>query len=435
MKICEFSAKRRNARVRGKDFARAAACWMLAAQLAGMPMASAGDDKSTAKPAAASAASDPVLKAMQNEMARATAELGKAEQAPYYLSYTVYDQDYVVLVGAYGSLLTNSAAQRRFADVTMRVGRPELDNTHGQSRPSGVNSGSLPLGNDADAIARVLWELTDREYKRAVPSLLNVRTNTAVRAEEEDKSPDFSKEKPQTHIGEAPAASFDRAAWEGEIKRLSGAFRKYQEVYFATVMIQVQRSNSRMVSSEGSAIVSPSTSTRLIMEAQTRADDGMDLLRVETFQAPTASGLPSETELTGKIEKMAADLSALRKAPMAEPYDGPAVLSGRAAAVVFHEVLGHRLEGHRQRDEEEGQTFTKKIGQEVLPKFLSVIDDPTTREMAGVKLAGAYDFDNEGEPSQRVEVIKDGVLKNFLMSRMPIKDFAQSNGHGSNQPG
>jgi predicted Zn-dependent protease len=436
MKISESSPKRGNVYLRGKEFVRAAACWMLVAQLAGVPYAQAAGDKSAPKSSTAIAVSDPVLKAMQDEIKRASAELGKMEQPPYYLSYTVYDQDFVVLVGAYGSLLTNAGVQRRFADVNMRVGVPDLDNTHGQSRPSGVNSGSLPLGNDTDALARVLWELTDREYKRAVPSLMNVRTNTAVRAEEEDKSPDFSKEKPQTHIEEAPAAApFDRAAWEGEIKRLSGAFRKYPEVYFATVMMQVQRSNSRMVSSEGTAIVSPSASTRLIMEAQTRAEDGMDLLRVETFQAPAASGLPSETELTGKIEKMAADLSALRKAPVAEPYDGPAVLSGRAAAVFFHEVLGHRLEGHRQRDEEEGQTFTKKIGQEVLPKFLSVIDDPTTQEIAGVKLAGSYDFDNEGEPSQRVEVIKDGVLKNFLMSRMPIKNFSQSNGHGRNQPG
>jgi predicted Zn-dependent protease len=409
---------------------------MLVAQLVGLPVALGADDKKTPTAPAASTTSDPVLKAMQSEIARATAELGKTEQPPYYLGYTVYDQDFVVLVGAYGSLLTNATAQRRFADVNMRVGAPELDNTHGQSRPSGVNSGSLPLGNDADAIARVLWELTDREYKRAVPSLLNVRTNTAVRAEEEDKSPDFSKEKPQTHIEEAPAADvFDRAAWEGEIKRLSGAFRKYPEVYYATVMIQVQRSNSRMVSSEGSAIVSPSASVRLIMEAQTRAEDGMDLLRVETFQAPAASGLPGEAELSKKIGKMAADLIALRKAPVAEPYDGPAILSGRAAAVFFHEVLGHRLEGHRQRDEEEGQTFTKKIGQEVLPKFLSVIDDPTTHELAGMKLAGAYDFDNEGEPAQRVDVIKDGVLNNFLMSRMPVKNFGKSNGHGRNQPG
>src|SRR5258705_3682281 len=108
----------------------------------------------------------------------------------------------------------------------------------------------------------------------------------------------------------------------------------------------------------------------------------MDLLRVETFQAPAASGLPGEAELSKKLETTATDLIALRKAPVAEPYDGPAILSGRAAAVFFHEVLGHRLEGHRQRDEEEGQTFTKKIGQEVLPNFLSVIDDPTLHEMA-----------------------------------------------------
>jgi predicted Zn-dependent protease len=372
---------------------------------------------------------------MQNELSRATTELSKSDQPPYYLSYTVYDQDFVVLAGAYGSLLSDTAAERRFADVTMRVGTPDLDNTHGQSRSSGVTSGTLPLGNDQDAIARVLWELTDREYKRAVPALMNVRTDSAVRAEEEDKSPDFSKERPATHIGDADTALFDRSAWEGEIKRLSAAFRKYPEVYFSSVVLQVTNSNSRMVSSEGTTLVSPVSSTRLVMEAQTRADDGMDLLRVETFQAPNAKALPVEAELTAKIEKMAADLSALRKAPVAEPYDGPALLSGRAAAVFFHEVLGHRLEGHRQRDEEEGQTFTKKVGQEVLPKFLSVADDPTLHEMAGVKLAGAYQFDNEGTPAERVDVIKDGVLKNFLMSRMPIKNFSDSNGHGRNQPG
>jgi TldD protein len=435
MNNSESPQKRGTVPARAADFLRAAACCALAVQLSAAPSGLAANDKTSSLPAAAASASDPVLKAMQAELARATTELGKAEQPPYFLSYTVYDQDFVVLVGSYGSLLNNVSAQRRQADVTMRVGTAELDNTHGQSRPSGVSSGTLPLGNDQDAIARVLWELTDREYKRAVPSLLSVRTNTAVRAEEEDKSPDFSKEKPQTHAGESAAPPLDRTAWEGEIKRLSGAFRKYPEVYFASVILQVQNSRSRMVSSEGSSIVTPSVSTRLVIEAQTRAEDGMDLLRVETFQAPSASGLPAESELAAKIDKMAADLSALRKAPVAEPYDGPALLSGRAAAVFFHEVLGHRLEGHRQRDEEEGQTFTKKVGQEVLPKFLSVIDDPTTREIAGMKLAGAYDFDNEGSPSQRVDVIHDGVLKNFLMSRMPIKNFSQSNGHGRNQPG
>jgi predicted Zn-dependent protease len=425
---------------RGMKLLRATACLVLAAQLMLTPLALGSDSDSAAKadnsnPIAA-AASDLVLKTMQEELARATAGLAKSDPAPYFLSYTVYDQNMTILAGAYGSLLTNTVVRRRQADVTMRVGSPALDNTHGQARASGMSSGSLPFGEDADAIAHVLWELTDREYKRAAPTFLSVKTNTAVRAEEEDKSPDFSKETPVQHTGEAlTVPAFDKAAWEDEIRRLSGEFRKYPDVYFASVVLQVQSANQRMVNSEGTAITSPSNSTRLVMEAQTRAEDGMDLLRVETFQAPTAAGLPSEKELSAKIEKMATDLRALRKAPVAEPYDGPALLSGRAAAVFFHEVLGHRLEGHRQKDEDEGQTFTKKVGQEVLPKFLSVTDDPTLAEVGGMKLAGTYGYDSEGVPAQRVEVIKAGVLKNFLTSRMPIKGFEQSNGHGRNQPG
>jgi len=391
-------------------------------------------DSDTTKSAAPSP--DPVMQVMQGELARAATGLAKSDPAPYFLSYTVYDQHMIMLVGSYGSLLTDTEMHRRQADVTMRIGSPSLDNTHGQSRPSGMVSGILPYGNEPNSLSRVLWELTDRAYKRSSPAFLNVKTNTAVRAEEEDKSPDFSNESPVTHTSEdVKLPEFDRAGWEAEIRRISSVFRKYPNVYYANVVLQVQDAKQRKVTSEGTSIITPSVSTRLIMEAQTRADDGMDLLRVETFQAPSAKTLPEEKELAAKAEKMATDLDALRKAPVAEPYAGPALLSGRAAAVFFHEVLGHRLEGHRQRDEDEGQTFTKKVGQEVLPKFLSIVDDPSKKEINGIKLAGTYEYDDEGVPAQRVEVISDGVLKNFLMSRMPIKDFDHSNGHGRNQPG
>src|ERR1700722_12338450 len=173
----------------------------------------------------------------------------------------------------------------------------------------------------------------------------------------------------------------------------------------------------------------------MVIQGETRADDGMELLRVETFQAASPDQLPSEKELAAKVDKIAQDLNALRAAPTADPYAGPALLSGRAAAVFFHEVLGHRLEGHRQREETEGQTFTKKVGQQVLPPFLSVTDDPTLKELNGVKLAGTYDFDDEGVPAQRVVAVENGILKNFLMSRMPITNFSHSNGHGRRQPG
>jgi predicted Zn-dependent protease len=173
----------------------------------------------------------------------------------------------------------------------------------------------------------------------------------------------------------------------------------------------------------------------MVIEGQTRADDGMELLRVETFQDQDVNRLPPETEIAKRVEKMATDLKALRSAPVAEPFDGPALLSGRSSAVFFHEVLGHRLEGHRQRGEQEGQTFTKKLNEKVLPDFLTVTDDPTKHSIGGIDLSGWYEFDSEGVAAEPVEVIKDGVLKNFLMSRMPIKAFSNSNGHGRAQAG
>ncbi|MGC1267729.1 MAG: hypothetical protein WA853_15710, partial [Candidatus Acidiferrum sp.] len=216
MNLSEFLRVRGSLPSRAKQFLRFVACWTLAAQLAVLPLASAAGNASTSvsdKPTSKSV-TDPVMKVMQTELARASTDLGKTDSAPYFMSYTVYDQNLDVLVGAYGSLLTDASLARRSADVTMRVGSPALDNTHGQSRFSGMTSGTLPLGNDQDAIARVLWELTDREYKRAAPAFLNVRTNNAVRAEEEDKSPDFSKETPETHL-ENPGTPppFNHTAW------------------------------------------------------------------------------------------------------------------------------------------------------------------------------------------------------------------------------
>jgi predicted Zn-dependent protease len=318
----------------------------------------------------------------------------------------------------------------------MRVGSPALDNTHNESRPSGMTSGALPLTDDRDAIAHRLWELTNEEYRRATPAYTKVTANIAVQAAEEDKSPDFSEEASHSAIEppQAPVA-FNQKEWEDKIRKYSAEFRKYPDVYSSTVTVQLEQDTSYFVSSEGSTVESPGLLVRLVVEASTRAEDGMELLRVETFESAKPEGLPSVQELTAKEDKMAADLKALRAAPLAEPFDGPALLSGRAAAVFFHEVLGHRLEGHRQRGDTEGQTFTKKVNQPVLPDFLSVYDDPTMPTMNGIPLAGTYAHDDEGVPSQRVTLIQNGILKNFLMSRMPIANFAQSNGHGRNQPG
>jgi TldD protein len=389
-----------------------------------------------ASPAPEQGRPDILLETMQQELTRASKELAKSDPPVYFISYSAVDQEEAGIVASYGALTTSFSASRRIADVTVRVGSIAMDNTHGESRGSGLSSGTLPLGEDRDAIARTLWELTNREYRRAAPAFLKVKNDAAVRTEEEDKSPDFSQETPQVRLDGRPGSfEINRPLWEQRVRDYSALFRKFPEVYSSIVVLQMEKSRSRFVSSEGSRLESPSTMVRLLIEAETRAADGMELLRVETFQAPALDQLPGEAEIRAKIETMAADLKALRAAPLAEPFNGPALLSGRAAAVFFHEVLGHRVEGHRQRDEDEGQTFTKKVNEQVLPEFLSVVDDPTQRVLNGQRLSGAYDFDDEGVPAGRVEVIKNGVLKNFLMSRMPIKNFSKSNGHGRAQPG
>jgi TldD protein len=377
-----------------------------------------------------------LLSTMQSELERAKTSLAKSDPAPYFISYEVYDQRTLMVAGTYGTIVTSASGNHRWADVTMRVGTPAMDNTHNENRDSGITSGALPLADDRDAIARTLWELTDREYRRATPAYAKVMTNNSVQAAEEDKSPDFSQESAQTAV-EAPSApiAFNQKEWEDKIRKYSTLFRKYPEIYSSTVTLQIEQTTSYFVSSEGSKVETPGLMARLVVEANTRADDGMDLVRVETFESTKPEGLPSEKELTDKEEKMASDLKALREAPLAEPFDGPALLSGRASAVFFHEVLGHRLEGHRQRGDTEGQTFTKKVNQPVLPAFLSVYDDPTLGSINGVPLSGTYSHDDEGVPSQRVPLIQDGILKNFLMSRMPITNFSKSNGHGRHQAG
>jgi TldD protein len=376
------------------------------------------------------------METMQREIQRATTSLARSDPAPYFLSYTANDAEGVTIAGANGSIVVSSAFHRRGADVVMRVGAAALDNTHNQSRPSGIVSGALPLQDNTDAIARVLWQLTNQEYDQASAAFLRVKTNQAVQSEEEDKSPDFSQEAPQKRVeGSTLKMSLNQSAWADEIRRLSAGFMKHRDVYDSLVYLQAGSNRSYLATSEGTALEQPSSMIRLMIEGQTRADDGMELLRVETFQASSPDQLPSEAELAAKVQKISTDLAALRAAPAAEPYAGPAMLSGRSAAVFFHEVLGHRLEGHRQRDEREGQTFTKKINQQVLPAFLTVVDDPTLKELNGVKLAGTYDFDDEGVPSARVPAVENGILKNFLTSRMPITGFSHSNGHGRKQAG
>jgi predicted Zn-dependent protease len=428
--------------------ARACFCALLAALALSLP-AAAGSKQSTPVPHPGdknqSQGLPALLDAMTTELHRAFTSLGKQgpgkqesdqQLPPYFLSYAVSDASAVSIRAQFGALVDSSANHERVADVQIRLGDPKLDNTHGTHRGTAVKSLQLPLVDDREALGRSLWLATNAGYGTALDNYMRVKTEAQVRAKEEDSSPDFSQESPQTFLGKpAPPVAVDRAAWEQRVRALSKIFREFPDVYQNVVMLTVQNETDYFASSEGSQVITPHQQARVVVFAVTRAEDGMDLFRAQTFEAETVEGLPAQAELETAMRELGKSLEALRKAPLTEPFDGPAILSGRAAAVFFHEVLGHRLEGQRQRGDEEGQTFTKELNKEVLPTFLSVADDPTLTTFGKTWLSGNYQYDDEGQKARRVDLIQDGVLKTFLMSRLPIASFAASNGHGRAQTG
>jgi len=409
-----------------------AACVPCDANAAGSK-ATKRDQKTTA--ASIQPADTELLATVEKELHRGQAELAKLDPAPYFISYSVSDGETISVLGTQGAVLTSTREHTRVADVSMRIGKPELDNTHGRDRVSGITSGSLPIEDDPDAIARTLWRLSYEEYRKASKAYTNAKTKNAVRAKDEDESPDFSIETPSSYTATQSAAALpDQQSWEDLARRYSAAFRKYQ-ILESLVYLYGDNVRSYLVTTEGTKVVTSDAIFRVMIEGEVLADDGMRLERAETFQYSDPSKLPSQAEVEASVKKIADDLNALRTAPLAEPFSGPALLSGRAAAVFFHEVLGHRIEGQRQKGRDEGQTFTKKLNEKILPAFLSVTDDPTLRSLSGKELSGYYRYDDEGVPAERVEVVKDGVLKNFLMGRMPVKNFGTSNGHGRAQAG
>ena len=382
----------------------------------------------------------PLLQAMQEELTRSFSLLQEQPVPPYYLSYEITETQGISVRASFGVLTYSNESRRRRLDIDLRVGDYAFDNTH-QVRGGPRNWSDrysridIPIEDDPDAIRSVLWYHTDKKYKRAIEQLTTVKTNVRVKVEEEDQSDDFSKEPVERYV-ETPA-SFDisRDEWEARLKKYTASFAQYGDIYEADASLSASISTRQYVNSEGSEIQTSQVLYRLFIYAFTKADDGMELPRYESFSAFTPEGLPSDDEVLALVERMIADLHALRDAPIVAPYTGPAILSGRASGVLFHEIFGHRIEGHRQKREDEGQTFKKKIGERVLPETFSVYFDPTQMSSAGKDLVGAYAYDNQGVKARRVAVVENGIFRRFLMSRSPIENFPNSNGHGRKQPG
>ncbi len=389
---------------------------------------------------AALAAAQPnaLLDAMSQELARNFNILKqKADPAPYFLSYEITETESHSLTGTLGTVDVNYGGKNRTLDVSVRVGTPALDNYHRTGGNAGrFTSGSaITYEDNVDSIKRQLWLDTDRAYRTAAERLIRIKTNTEVQVAAADASGDFSSEPPSVAVESLPKLRFDTDDWTERARKLSARFGNYPSVLTSHVSVSAMTDTRYFVNTEGSRIAHGRGFARVVISASGKATDGTDVSSYQTFEAVDPDGLPDDKTLTAAIDRVAGDVVALLRAPEAEPFVGPAIFSGQAAGVFFHEIFGHRVEGHRQKDESEGQTFTKSVGTKVLPDFLSVVFDPTERKAAGVDLNGWYDYDDEGVKARPVLAVDKGVLKTFLMSRAPIQGFDHSNGHGRRQPG
>lgn len=401
-----------------------------------------------AAPLPKEAKDDLLLQALAESVETHMKQLPSSKDSPlYYLSYRVADGQSFVISSSLGALSESDGTgdaytgKGRTLDVSVRVGNRQLDNTHqlrGRGRwdfESQGSSSQLPIEDDPRALRIALWRSTDRAYKAAQKQLIKVRTERTLKTAEEDKSDDFSVDPSNVFIGEKVPLSIERAAWAERVKKLSAKFRGAPEILDSQVTLMGMALTTYFVDSEGSRIRQPRLFLRFLISGSVKADDGMDLDLNDTIEVTTLDQLPDDAMLEARVQKLIDTLLAMRKAPPAEPYSGPAIITSKAAAVFFHEIFGHRIEGHRQKDADEGQTFTRRIEQRVLPEFLSVTDDPTKTSFGPTPLNGFYRFDEEGQKAQAASLVDKGILKTFLMSRSPVKGFAHSNGHGRAQPG
>lgn len=385
---------------------------------------------------------DPVMQCLTQELNRSFDVLKKQPIAPYFISYQLTDTHTLTVESSFGALTAARDKRTRGLDVDLRVGDYGLDSSHGGGGRldfarlfAGESRSELPIEDGADALRVALWQETNQHYNDAVQRFEAIKTSREMKAAEEDNSPDFSRS-PAEKYSENPATlNFDRAAWEEKARLYGRAFRKLPDIDDADISASAETVTKRYVNTDGAEVRTSATLYKLSISASIKAADGENLPLTKIFMSFSPGGLPSDEVVLRTASEMKDMLLALQKAPVADAYTGPAILSGRASAVFFHEIFGHRIEGARLKNEDDAQTFKKKINQQVLPPFLSVYSDPTVRNLGGSDLVGYYPYDDEGVRARRVVVVEKGVFKTFLMSRSPIEGFSESNGHGRRYQG
>jgi TldD protein len=368
------------------------------------------------------------------------AELRRLDSlAPYFLSYRVNDTTALHFSLNKGGFIADRKQSGRALQVEARVGSREIDNSHPMREAldfaqwRGFQNVALPLDSNAEYLRRALRTSTDFASRAARDQYLKIVQNLRVRPATEDSGMDFSispkvvvREKNKPAIPERKALGL----FADSLREISKLFISPAWLYSSSISVDFRQVEKRLVTTEGTQLHQVEKLGTVSLYVETKATDGMVLWLAQDWSWRDLKDLPAPPEIREKTLALLARLDSLRQAPVMETYSGPVLLRNKAAAVFVHEVFGHRVEGHRQRAVDEGQTFVQKMGHALTLPTIRIEDDPTLAVWDKVVLNGFYVYDDEGVKSRRTPLLWNGIFKDFLLSRSVVSPRGHSNGHG-----
>lgn len=380
-----------------------------------------------------------LCRAMQQEIRRSMRGLRlPSHPRPFFVSHLLHALDGLNVWGRYGAVFHTEKFRESDIYAEVRVGSHRFDQsidgglTTELSERESFNWLEGPEELTADAVRYSLWKLTQLKYEEALQDYYD-KKKVLVEQHLAHNGADFSREEPFVHHGSVSPVRFPEREWKEFIRETSDLFRQHRRLADPFVRIRGVNRVRIFANSEGSHFICQETYYEVMIKAWFLTADGVYLSSAKLFYGRRKGELPTIEQVREAIDDLVRDLRELAKAAPLDPYAGPALLSGLASGLIFHEAIGHRLEGERMTSRSEGRTFASRIGQRVLPTGLDVWDDPTMKTFAGQGLYGHYEVDDEGIAARPVKLIDDGMLKTFLLSRSCVPGFNRSNGHGRHE--
>ncbi len=366
--------------------------------------------------------------------------LFKKQNPPiYYVAYNFDDLDVYGIDVEEKGVTNHTKRHDAMLQVQVRAGSLQMDNTRTLKTGNTYRSleiADMPaIGEDGKAFSAAVWRLTEQAAEDAQQDFNRVRADSQTGAKRLDDSPDFVFPPKEIFCQESPSLTFDMEQIKELLLKVSNLTRGKPFVLGSSFSFEVQSGSRYFADSIGTQLKTPVRLARLSYSLWGKTADGAWADRSQNYDVLTQEQLPDEAKLTADIKQSLQELEALLNAPEADPVAVPVLLKNKAMAVFVHEVLGHRVEGHRQKEDSFGKTFTDKVGKEVVSPLLTIVDDATLAEFNGQPLRGFYLYDDEGVKARPVTLVENGILKGFLMSSSPIKGFSASNGHGRGDMG